>query len=244
MPGSFNLAWFGWVIASRRCDINQDKEMATITCPRCRTKNPDDRNNCQKCGLNIRLVGRLLFYVAQTLVLGLLLALSVGGIAIMYIQPLSVLTCYYVETRQVDCQLQERIAWVIPVGESPITHLQEAHLKVETQIRTDEDDNEYTVLVDRVVLVSASGELVLRGYDDVGSSALLTTRQINDYLDAPRTESLTVWGFGFWRHTLVTLIGGFVFLLFVLLIVLAIVNIVFGPDTVAKLFPKAKRKRA
>jgi hypothetical protein len=218
--------------------------MATITCPRCRTENPDDRNNCQKCGLNIRPINRLLFHLAQILVLVLLLALSVGGLAIMYIQPLSVLTCRYVETKQVDCQLQERIAWVIPVGESPITHLQEAYLKTETQIRTDEDDNEYTVLVDRVVLVSASGELVLKGYDDVGSSALLTTRRINDYLNTPTAESLTVWGFGLWRHTLGTLIGGFVFVLFVLLFVLAIVNMVFGPDTVARLFPKVKRKSA
>ena len=218
--------------------------MATITCPRCRTENPAGRNNCQKCGLNLQLAGRLLFYVAQILVLGLLLALSVGGIVIMYIQPLSMLICRYVETRQVDCQLQERIAWVIPVGESSITHLQEARPKAETQIRTDEDGKEYTVLVDRVVLVSASGELVLKGYDDVGSSsALLTTRRINDYLDTPRAESLTVWGFGLWRHTLVTLAGGFVFILFVLLFVFGIVNIVFGPDTVAKLFPNPKGRQ-
>jgi hypothetical protein len=41
----------------------------------------------------------------------------------------------------------------------------------------------------------------------------------------------------------VTLAGGFVFILFVLLFVPAIVNMVFGPDTVAKLFPKAKRRK-
>jgi hypothetical protein len=218
------------------------KDLATITCPRYGTENPDDRSNCQKCRLDIQPINRLVFRLMQIVLLMFVLMLSVAGIAIMYIQPLSVLTCRYVETKQVDCQLQERIAWVIPVEENPITHLQEAYLKVETQTRIDEDDNEDTVLVDRIVLVSPSGELVLKGYDDVGSSALQTTRRINDYLNAPTAESLTVWGFGFWRHTLVTLVGGFIFILFVLLFVMGIVNVVFGPGTVTKFFQKVKRR--
>jgi hypothetical protein len=209
--------------------------MATITCPRCRTENPDDRKDCQKCGINIRPIGRLMFRVAQILVLVLLLALSVGGIAIMYTQPLSSLTCRYVETKQVDCQLQERIAWVIPVREIPIPRLKEAYAKQETQIREDEDGDEYTVSVYRVVLVSDSGEIVLKGYDETRSFAELTTTRINSYLSTPTDESLTVWGFGLWRHTLATLAGGLVFILFVLLFVVAIVDMVFGMDTVAGL---------
>jgi len=219
------------------------KEIATITCPRCRTENPNDRNNCQKCGINIRPIGRLMFRVAQILVLVLLLALSVGGIAIMYVQPLSILTCRYVETTQVDCQLQERIAWVIPVREIPIPHLKEAYVKQETQIREDEDGDEYTVSVYRVVLVSASGEIILKGYDETRSFAELTTTRINYYLNTPTVESLTVWGYGLWRHTLATLAGGLVFILFVFVFVMGIVGMVFGPDTVAKLL-KVNRKRA
>jgi hypothetical protein len=184
-----------------------------------------------------------MFRVAQILVLVLLLALSVGGIAILYVQPLSILTCRYVETKQVDCQLQERIAWVIPVREIPFTHLKEAYAKQETQIREDEDGREYTVSVYRVVLVSASGEIVLKGYDETSSSAGQTTTRINSYLNIPSDESLTVWGFGLWRHTLVTLGGGLWFILFAFVFVVAIVDMVFGPDTVAKLL-KVKRKRA
>jgi len=172
-----------------------------------------------------------------------ILALSVSGIAIMYVQPLSILTCRYVETTQVDCQLQERIAWVIPVREIPIPPLKEAYVKQETQVREDEDGDEYTVSVYRVVLVNASGEIVLKGYDETRSFAELTTTRINYYLNTPTVESLTVWGYGLWRHTLVTLAGGFIFILFVLLFAVGIVDMVFGPDTVAKLL-KVKRKRA
>jgi hypothetical protein len=172
------------------------------------------------------------------------LALSVSGIAIMHIQPLSVLTCRYVEPKQVDCQLQDRIAWLIPVRAIPITDLEKAYVKKETHTRKDEDENEYTVLVDRVELLSASGDIFLKGYDDIGSSAGVNTARINNYLETPTDESLTVWGFGLWGHTLVTLAGGFIFSLFVFLFVVATVNMVFGPDTVAKLFPKVKRKSA
>ena len=179
-----------------------------------------------------------MFRVAQILVLVLLLALSVGGIAILYLEPLSILTCRYVETKQVDCQLQERIAWVIPVREIPTSHLKEAYVKQETQTREDEDGDEYTVSVYRVVLVSASGEIVLKGYDETRSSADLTTTRINYYLNTPTDESLTVWGFGLLRHTLGTLADGFVFILFALLSVVAIVDIVVGMDTVAGLYQK------
>ena len=217
--------------------------MATITCPRCRTENPDDRNNCQKCGVNIRPISRLIFRLMQIAGLIFILALSVAGIAIMCVQPLSVLTCRYVETKQVGCQLQERIAWVIPVRETPITHLKEAYVKRETRIREDEDGREYTVSVYGVVLVSASGEIGLQGTDEIGLSADLTTTRINSYLNTPTDESLTVWGYGLWGHTLATLIGGLWFILFAFCFVGTIVDMVLGPDTVAKLL-KVKRKRA
>ena len=217
--------------------------MATITCPKCRTENPDDRNNCQKCGVNIRLVGRLMLRLIQLVGLVLVLALALVGIAILYLQPLSILTCRHVEPKQVDCQLQERIAWVIPVQRIPITDLKEAYVKQETQIREDEDGDEYTVSVYRVVLVSASDEIVLKGYEDIRISADVTAIRVNGYLNTPTDRSLTVSGYGLLGHTLVTLGGGLWFIVFTFAFVGAVVDMVFGPDTVAKLL-KVKRKMA
>jgi len=102
--------------------------MAAVTCPRCKTENPDGRNICQKCGLNIQPANRVVFRLIQVVLLMFILALSLVGIVIMYMQPLSTLTCRYVETQQVNCQIQERIVWLIPVWESPVTHLQEAYV--------------------------------------------------------------------------------------------------------------------
>jgi hypothetical protein len=186
----------------------------------------------------------------QIVALMLILALSVIGIAIMCVQPLSVLTCRYAETTQVDCQLQERIAGVIPVREIPIPHLKEAYVDRKTVTRRDEDresdtyGKEYTVDIHRVVLVSASGEIVLKGTDETGLFAELTTIRINSYLNTPTDESLTVWGFGLWGHTLATLGGGLWFIVFAFAFVVAIVDMVFGPDTVAQLLKVIKLKRA
>jgi hypothetical protein len=188
--------------------------------------------------------------VAQILVLVLLLALSVGGIALLYVQPLSILICRYVETRQVDCQLQERIAWVIPVREIPIPRLKEAYVDRKTVTRRDEDresdtyGKEYTVDIHRVILISASGEIGLSGTDEIGISAKLTATRINSYLNTPTDESLTVWGFGLLGHALATLGGGLWFIVFAFAFVVAIVDMVFGPDTVAKLLKVIKLKRA
>jgi hypothetical protein len=185
------------------------------------------------------------------LILGFVIISLLGilGIVVMYMAPpLTTLTCRYVETKQVDCQLQERVAWVIPVREIPITHLKEAYVDYEVETREDEDGREYTVSVARVILVSVSGEMSLKGVDEVGLSATRLTTRINDYLNTPTGERLTVWGYGLWRHTLVTLAGGFVFILAVLILVLWIVELVVGIDTaetkVVGLYQKVKRKMA
>jgi hypothetical protein len=184
-----------------------------------------------------------MFRLIQIVALVFILALTLAGIVILYLQPLSILTCRYVETRQVDCQIQERIAWVIPVQRISITHMKEAYVKQETRIREDQDGDEYTVSVYRVALVSASDEIVLKGYEEVRISADLTVTRINGYLNTPTDRSLTVWGYGLLGHTLVTLGGGLWFIVFIFAFVVAVVDMVFGPDTVAKLL-KVKRKRA
>ena len=174
---------------------------------------------------------------------------GVLGIAIMFIAPpLTTITCRHVETKQVDCQLQERVAWVIPTREIPVTHLERVYVDYETETREDEDGREYTVSVARVILVSASGEIGLKGSGDVGLSATSLTARINNYLYTPTAEPLTVRGYGLWRHTQLTLVGGFVFILAVLILVVWIVELVVGIDTaeakVVGLYQKVKRKRS
>jgi len=172
----------------------------------------------------------------------------------MYTSPLSVLICRYVEARQVDCRLQERIAWVIPIRETPITHLKEAYVDRKTETRRDEDrasdtyGKEYTVDIHRIILISDSGEIGLSGTDEIGISATLTATRINAYLNTPTDEPLTVWGFGMSDHIAVTLAGGFIFILAILMFVGWIVELVVGIDTaeakVVGFYQKIKLKRA
>jgi hypothetical protein len=193
------------------------------------------------------IANKLRFCVGLILGFVIISLFGVLGVAIMFIAPpLTTLTCRYVETKQVDCQLQERVAWVIPVREIPVTHLKRAYVDYETETREDEDGREYTVSVARVILVGASGEIGLEGIDDVGLSATILTARVNDYLSTPTGEPLTLWGFGLLSHTLVTLVGGFVFILAVLILVLWIVELVVGIDTaetkVVGFYQKVKRK--
>lgn len=209
--------------------------MATITCPRCKTKNPDYRTNCEKCELNLRLINRLVFRLMQFMTLIFILALSVSGLAIMNAQPLPILTCRHVNREQVDCQIQERIAWVMPIRESSLTDLKEAYVNREIHYGEDEDGDEYTFYSFEVVLVSATDEFVLKGSDEHGIISNLTARRINNYLNTPTRKPLTIWAYGLATNILVTVIGGFIFLLFGFLFVVAIVDMVFGPGTVGKI---------
>ena len=54
-------------------------------------------------------------------------------LVVLYVYPVSILTCRYVETEQVDCQLQERMIGLIPIQEISITHLKEAYIVTEVQ---------------------------------------------------------------------------------------------------------------
>lgn len=209
--------------------------MATITCPRCKTKNPDYRTNCEKCELKLRLINRLVFRLMQFATLIFILALSVSGLAIMNAQPLPILTCRHANREQVDCQIQERIAWVMPIRESSLTDLKEAYVNREIHYGEDENGDEYTFYSFEVVLVSATDEFVLKGSDEHGIISNLTARRINNYLNTPTRKPLTIWAYGLATNILVTVIGGFVFLLFGFLFVVAIVDMVFGPGTVGKI---------
>lgn len=152
--------------------------------------------------------------------------LVVGGIVIMYLDPLSFLTCRHVETKQIDCNLQERIAWLIPVRETLIARVREAYVNQELVTGEDDDGKAYSYYAYEVILVSASGETGLTGTDQIGLSAKLTANRINDYLNTPTSEPLTVWGHGLWGHSLITLVGGLVFIFFGFLFVTTFVNTV------------------
>ena len=152
--------------------------------------------------------------VSRIVVLVVLFTCGVSGVVIMYVEPVSVLTCRYTEPKQVDCQLQERLAGVVRVRRVPVTGLEKAYAKWETETRQDEDGDEYTVSVATVILVCASGEVAVRGTGRP-EFAGRTTKQINDFLDAPADESLTVWHAAWAKMLPVTLAGGILFSLFI-----------------------------
>jgi hypothetical protein len=125
-------------------------------------------------------------------------ALGIVGVLLLYGVPVTILTCRFVESSQVDCRLKQRALGFIPVGEISIPHLQQAYVSWDTQTRRRESDNrEVDYSVSKVILVTPSGETALNDYVDpaitVGNSERIAGR-INDYLAGPPTaETLTVW---------------------------------------------------
>ncbi len=145
-----------------------------------------------------RLVSKLQFCLGccsgQILLFGLILLFGIAGLGIWYTEPAAILTCRYVETKQVDCQLQNRMLWLIPVREIPITHLKKAYVKEETATWKDELGQEKTASVYRVMLLGGSGEELEFGYFDKNRAASeRTAKQINDFFNVPTDETLTVW---------------------------------------------------
>ncbi len=109
------------------------------------------------------------------LFLGMIFGFCCMGIAIWYTLPMSILTCRYVEAKQVDCQLQERMAGVILLREIPIKHLKNAYVKTRNTTQNEEKVTVYTV-----ILVHASGEIKFKDFDTTivlqdKSTARLTT---------------------------------------------------------------------
>jgi hypothetical protein len=151
-------------------------------------------------------------------------AFVVIGIGIMGLRMLPVLTCRYVEPGQVDCLLEERIAWLIPVHRSRVVGLQRAYVHTETGTATDDSGNQSTVYTDQVILVSHSGEIGLQRVESPGSLARVTSGRLNAYLGTFTDAPLTVWGYGLLEHTLAAMGGGIFVILFGFLLVTAILN--------------------
>ena len=180
--------------------------------------------------------------VNRTLAVAIISLFGVLGMASMCLFPVSVLTCRHVEPKQVDCQLQERIVGLIPVRESSITDLKRAYVAREDQTREDEDGNEHTVTISRVVLDGASGEIVLRGAEEGNQFAGRTTRRINDYLDAATDESLRVWHAAWMEVLSATLAGGALLALTVLLFGWWVVEMVGLPEKVKDQMARFRRE--
>lgn len=214
--------------------------MAEITCPRCKTKHPSYRSECENCGLNIKPASRIFFRLMQIIMLLFLLALSLGGILLMYNQPLPILTCRYVDPEQVDCEIQDRVAWLVPVREREVKQLNRAYVKTDIWVMEDENGDEYNTYMNRVILESASGEVVLKGGDEMGFSSELAATLINSYLSTPTTKPLKIWIYGLWSNALTNVGGLVIFLLFGFLFLVGLVDLIFGPGTIGKLLKVKK----
>jgi hypothetical protein len=146
------------------------------------------------------------------------------GIGIMGSTMLPVLTCRYVELGQVDCLLEERIAYLIPVHRTRVTGLQRAYVNTESAVVEDESGDPSEGYTDQVILVSHSGEIGLQTVERLGSLARLTSARLNVYLGTYTDTPLTVWGYGLLEHTVVTMAGGIFVILFGVVLVTTILN--------------------
>jgi hypothetical protein len=114
------------------------------------------------------------------------------GIGIMCLKMLPVLTCRYVELGQVDCLLEERVAWLIPVHRTRVTGLQRTYVDLETVVVEDEHGNQSNIHYAQVILVSRSGEIGLQRVESMGSLAQVTSERLNAYLSTYTDAPLTV----------------------------------------------------
>jgi len=108
----------------------------------------------------------------------------------LYVYPISILTCRYVETAQVNCQLQERMLGVIPVQETSIVHLKDAYVVSEVR-RSDGDD--YTTVY-KLILSTDSDTVGLNSFDEFGGFFIeQTADKINDFLLTHTDGPLWIW---------------------------------------------------
>jgi hypothetical protein len=156
----------------------------------------------------------------------LVFGLVAGAIAlvVLYVYPVSILTCHYVETKQVDCQLQERMLGLMPIQEVSITHLQDAYVVSEIQeIRR--DGSEIETKVYKLILSSNSDTVDLKSFDEFGGVFVeQTADRINDFLLTYTDEPLRIW-----QATWVPLfLGSFFSLVAVLLLYVAVDSLIRG----------------
>jgi hypothetical protein len=154
----------------------------------------------------------------------LVFGLVTGAITLvtLYVYPVSILTCRYVETEQVDCLLQERMIGLIPVQEISVINLKDAYVTSEVYERDDRDTSDE---VYKLTLSGNSGPVDLQGSDEFGGFvAEHTADKINNFLLRHTDEPLRIW-----QATWVPLLlGSFFFLVAVLLVYVAVESIIRG----------------
>jgi hypothetical protein len=158
----------------------------------------------------------------------------------MYAQPLPILTCRYVDPERVDCEVEDRVAWLVAVRERSVRQLKRAYVKTDVWVAEDEDGDEVNQYMNRVVLDSASGEVVLEGGDEMGFSSELTATLINNYLNETSTKPLKIWIYGLWSNALTNIGGLFIFLLFGFLFLFALVDTIIGISRLGKMLTRKK----
>jgi hypothetical protein len=134
----------------------------------------------------------------------------------LYVYPVSILTCRYVETAQVNCQLQERMLGIIPVQEISITHLKDAYVVSEVR---QSDDDDYTEVY-KLMLSANSDTVGLNSFDEFGGIFVeQTADKINNFLLTHTDEPLRIW-----QATWVPLLLGSFFLLVAIILLYAAVD--------------------
>lgn len=162
-----------------------------------------------------------------TIIVLLVFGLVMGAITllVLYVYPVSILTCRYVETEQVDCQLQERMIGLVPVQEISIVNLKEAYVVSEVHEKRRKDRNTIDPKVYKMILSTDSGTVALESFDEFGGIFVeQTVDKINDFLLTHTDEPLRIW-----QATWVPLlVGSFFFLVSVLMLYVAVDSLIRG----------------
>jgi len=139
------------------------------------------------------------------------------------VYPVSILTCRYVETEQVDCQLQERMIGLIPIQETSIINLKETYVASEVHEKRRHDRETIDRKVYMLILNGNSGTVDLGSFDEFGGVFVeQTVDKIDDFLLSHTVEPLRIW-----QATWVPLLlGSFFFLVAVLMLYVAVDSLI------------------
>ena len=157
----------------------------------------------------------------------LVFGLVVGAITLVvfYVYPVSILTCRYVESEQVDCQLQERMVGLIPIQEISVINLKQAYVTSEVHEKRRNDREIIDNRVYRLTLSGNSGSVELQSSDEFGGFVVeQTADKINDFLLRHTDEPLRIW-----QATWVPLlVSSFFFLVAVLMLYVVVDSLIRG----------------
>jgi len=163
----------------------------------------------------------------SSIIILLVVGLVIGAITlvVLYVYPVSIVTCRYVETEQVDCQLQQWMIGLIPIQEISVINLKQAYVTSEVRERRRNDRDIIDNTVYKLILSGNSGPVDLGTSDEFGGVFVeQSVDKINDFLLRHTDEPLRIW-----QATWVPLLlGSFFFLVAVLLLYVAVDSLIRG----------------